>query len=100
MLTLTEHIDGDSRILRLSGDLSGAWVGSLKARLAAAVERPTQDVTADLSDVTRIDGSGIGALAFLHRRLAAAGRKFGVIGATGQPRDCLQDLGLARLLAA
>ena len=100
MLTLTEHTDGSTRILRLSGDLCGEGVAGLRTRLAAAVAQPTHDITADLSDVTRIDGSGIGALAFLHRRLAAAGRKLGVAGAIGQPRDCLQDLGLARLLAA
>ncbi|MCX7380202.1 MAG: STAS domain-containing protein [Alphaproteobacteria bacterium] len=100
MLTLTEHTDGSTRILRLSGDLCSAGVARLRARLTAAVAAPTHDITADLSNVNRIDGSGIGALAFLHRRLAAAGRKLSVAGACGQPRDCLQDLGLVRLLAA
>jgi anti-anti-sigma regulatory factor len=94
MLTLSEYTDGTTRILRLAGPLDGDGVAALRPRLVAAVANPTADVTADLSGVTRIDGSGIGALAFLHRRLAAAGRRLGLAGANGQPRACLQDLGL------
>lgn len=100
MLTLTEHTDGNTRILRLAGALDGEGVATLRPQLMAAVSGPASDVLADLSGVTIIDGSGIGALAFLHRRLTAAGRKLGVSGAQGQPRDCLQDLGLTRMLAA
>ena len=100
MLTLTEHTVGSTRVLRLAGLLNGEGVATLRPRLAAAVNRPASDMLADLSGVTLIDGAGIGALAFLHRRLAASGRKLGVCGAQGQPRDCLQDLGLTGMLAA
>ena len=100
MLTLTETTKGNTRVLHLHGMLDGDGVATLRPHLAAAVNRPTADVTADFSGVTHIDGAGIGALAFLYRRLAASGHKLGVSGAHGQPRDCLQDLGLARLLAA
>lgn len=100
MLTLTEHTDGNTRILRLAGALDGEGVANLRPQLMAVVSGPARDLLADLSGVTVIDGSGIGVLAFLHRRLTAAGRKLGVCGAQGQPRDCLQDLGLTRMLAA
>lgn len=100
MLTLTDTTDGNTRVLRLSGPLAGAEVAALRPRLAAAVAPANTNVLADFSGVTFIDGAGIGALAFLHRRLAATGRRLGVVGATGQPRDCLRDLGLGRLLAA
>jgi hypothetical protein len=39
-------------------------------------------------------------LAYLHRRLVAAGRRLDLAGAQGQPRACLRDLGLSRLMAA
>jgi anti-anti-sigma regulatory factor len=94
MTTMTEHTDGNTRILRLVGRLDGDGVTRLRAQLVAAVTDLSSDVTADLSSVTSIDGSGIGALAFLHRRLASAGRRLSLAGARGQPRVCLQDLGL------
>ncbi len=100
MLTLTEQTDGKTTILHLSGALTGEGVARLRDRLAAAVAHPTTNLTADISGVTQLDGAGVGAIAFLHRRLTAAGHKLGLRGAQGQPRDCLQDLGLSRLLAA
>ncbi len=100
MLTMTDSTNGNTRVLHLSGPLAGAEVAALRPRLAAVVAPANADVLADFSAVTLLDGAGIGALAFLHRRLAANGRRLGVVGATGQPRDCLRDLGLGRLLAA
>jgi anti-anti-sigma factor len=100
MLTLTEHHNGATRILRLTGRLDGPGVTPLRARLAEAVAHPDTDITADLSGVTHLDGAGIGALAYLHRRLVAAGRRLDLAGAQGQPRACLRDLGLSRLMAA
>ena len=100
MLTLTEHHNGATLVLRLIGTLDGAGVTPLRDRLAAIVSGRAVDVLADLSGVTHLDGAGIGALAFMHRRLVAAGHRLGLTGATGQPRDCLRDLGLTRLMAA
>jgi anti-anti-sigma factor len=100
MLTLVEFNEGNTHVLRLAGRLASDGVAALRPRLANAIRPDGGDVVADLTDVTFIDGAGIGALAFLYRRLAAGGRRLGVAGATGQPRDCLSDLGLARLLAA
>jgi stage II sporulation protein AA (anti-sigma F factor antagonist) len=55
-----------------------------------------QRVVLDLSLVEALDGSGIGAIAFLRKRLTAAGQKLEVTGAHGQPLSMLRQLGLAR----
>ncbi len=84
--------------LRLQGMLDGEAVTALRDELAAAVRGECASVTVDLSDVSFMDGAGIGALAFLFRRLTAAGRRLHVTGANGQPLALLRDLGLARTL--
>ena len=54
-----------------------------------------EDVTIDMSNVTFLDGSGVGAIAYVKRRLNANGRAVNVINAKGQPSDVLADLGLS-----
>lgn len=54
------------------------------------------NVNLDLSATTFIDPSGIGALAFLYKRLLARGLQLSLVGVHGQP---LQLLGKLRLLA-
>lgn len=88
----------ETSALRLQGMLDGDAVTALRDELAAVVREQSAAVTVDLSDVTFIDGAGVGALAFLFRRLTAAGRQLQVTGANGQPLALLRDLGLARAL--
>ncbi len=51
----------------------------------------------DLTDVSAIDGSGVGAISHLFKQATASGRQFTLRGATGQPLHMLTDLGLAGL---
>jgi anti-anti-sigma factor len=85
-------------VLNLQGTLDGDAVTALRDKLAAIVRGQSASVTVDLSDVSFIDGAGVGALAFLFRRLTACGRKLQVIGVSGQPLAFLRDLGLAKTL--
>lgn len=72
--------------------------GSLKLRpvLESLTETSAQRVVLDLSKVEALDGSGIGAIAFLRKRLTAAGHSLELAGAHGQPLALLRQLGLAR----
>ena len=75
--------------------------GSLKLRpvlesLAKSGAASARRVVLDLSQVDRMDGSGIGAIAFLRKRLSAAGQSLELSGAHGQPLALLRQLGLAR----
>lgn len=63
--------------------------------IAAAVRRGGC-VTLDLSAVMHLDGAGMGAIAYLYRRMRAGGRDVRLGGVRGQPLAYLTDLGLAR----
>jgi anti-anti-sigma factor len=75
--------------------------GSLKLRpvleaITAASLPGAQRVVLDLSQVETLDGSGVGAIAFLRKRLAAAGQSLELAGAHGQPLSLLCQLGLGK----
>lgn len=84
--------------LTLRGCLDGAAAPQLLDGMEAVVQLNKSDVVLDLTAVSMLDGSAIGAMAFLFRRLAAQGRKLAVTGASGQPLRMLRDLGIASIL--
>jgi len=83
----------------VDGDLDAAGV---KANLSVFSELALQkkDVTIDMSAVKSIDGSGIGALAFLYKRLRFAGHQVRLTKVRSQPLSVLEELGLAELFSA
>jgi len=93
-------------LARIAPDTLQLTPGTALDAEGAAALRPTLDslaragarrVVLDLSRVERMDGSGIGAIAFLRKRLLAAGQSMEVVGAHGQPLALLRSLGLADL---
>lgn len=82
-----------------TADLTAAGI---KANLQAFPELATQkrDVRIDLSAVDVIDGSGIGALAFLYKRLRSAGCRVVLINVRTQPLRMLNKLGIDKILVA
>ena len=59
-----------------------------------------EDVILDLSRVTFVDSTGIGALVALHKRLVARGHKLKVFGLRGQPLQLFMNLKLIPLFSA
>ena len=92
------HSGADQVRLHLRGSLDGDASSAMRDSLASLVEIDAREVVLDLSHVTFIDGSGIGAIAFLFKRLAARGRWLSLAGAAGQPLAMLRHLGLATTL--
>jgi anti-anti-sigma factor len=86
------------RTIRIEQDLDAAAMVSLRAQFEEFA-RGDDDIELDLSRVAFIDSSGVGGLVFLYKRLAAEGRRLTVIGLTGQPRQLLDHLSVARILA-
>lgn len=84
--------------LHLRGGLDGEQTEAMQASLHALALGEARDVIIDLSNVTFIDGSGVGAIAYLYKRLTARGCRLRVVGVFGQPLATLRHLGLARLL--
>ncbi len=56
-----------------------------------------EDVTLDLSSVTFIDSTGIGALVALHKKLTASGHRLKISGLRGQPLQLFINLKLIPL---
>lgn len=94
-----DRISTDAGRIRLH--LRGALDGEASLGVRQGLERVAAagqgDVVLDFADVTQIDGSGIGAVSFLFRRLAARGRRLTLEGVSGQPLAMLHELGLRAL---
>jgi|GEM_PF-947217 len=88
----------DRVCLHLRGGLDSEASRALRESLAALAVVEASEVVIDFSHVTFIDGSGIGALSFLFKRLAARGRRLVLTGVCGQPLEMLRHLGLAAAL--
>lgn len=84
--------------LHLRGGMDGEGSRAIRDGLDALAVAEAQEVVIDLSNVTYLDGSGVGAISFLFKRLAARGRRLTLAGAAGQPLAMLRHLGLARSL--
>jgi anti-anti-sigma regulatory factor len=66
--------------------------------LEQVVTGMTGDVVLDMAAVGFLDGCGVGAVAFLFKRLAAQGRTLKVVGATAQPLAIFRRLRLGHVL--
>ncbi|MDX2315883.1 MAG: STAS domain-containing protein [Gammaproteobacteria bacterium] len=82
----------DDVIVVLDEELDAQEVATLQPQLQSLVERPSGDIVVDMTAVTFIDSSGVGALVFLYKRLVAQGRDMILVGLQGQPRDMLRLL--------
>lgn len=83
----------DAVTLSLAGRLDGDAAESLRPEVERLVEDAPRSVVVDLAQVGFMDGAGLGAVAFLAKRL---GRRLEVTGANGQPLALLRHLGLDR----
>jgi anti-anti-sigma factor len=95
-----ERIQSEPGLVRLHlrGGLDSEASRDMRDSLTALAAVDAREVVIDLSHVTFIDGSGIGAISFLFKRLAARGRRLTLAGVSGQPLAMLRHLGLARPL--
>lgn len=95
-----ERIHSEEGLVRLHlrGGLDGDASRAMRDGLAALAAVEAREVVIDFSNVTFIDGSGLGAISILFKRLTARGRRLTVSGVSGQPLAMLRHLGLAGLL--
>ena len=85
-------------VISIAGQMDAEGVMDLRPLFEEVVVNSGRDVTLDISEVTYMDGSGVGAIAFAFKRMAARGLKLGIEGAQGQPLSLLRRLGLERTL--
>lgn len=92
------HTEAGQVRLHLCGGLDGEGAEQMREGIAVLAAAEAREIVIDLSNVTYIDGSGLGVLSYLFKRLTARGRRLSVVGVSGQPLAMLRHLGLAKLL--
>ena len=87
-MTMTNHIFHDSVVIRLHGDFdySGSEVLEKSIRLAHGL--PNRMVIFNCTDLTSIDGAGVGTLCFALHTLS----RLGIPGCLVNPPTALRDL--------
>jgi len=98
---LNVRLSAETGALRIAcrGALEAGTIDRFVATAVQALRRDEATVIADLSDLLHLDGSGVGALSHLYRRLAQGGRGLVVVGLRGQPPALLRATGLDTILA-
>lgn len=86
----------ETLVFPVKGDFDAAAVRDLRPKLDHVVDHEEGKVVLDLTDVSFIDSSGIGAVVFLYKRLVAKGREFAVRGLNGQPKELFAYLRIDR----
>lgn len=86
------HLMADIRIIAPRGEIDAGTVRDLGSALSEAAGDLSRTVMVDLSGVTFMDSSGLGALLRCHERLRRQGRPMVVIAPSGAPADQLFDV--------
>ena len=83
----------------VKGDLDAA---GMKARQSDwnSLAVANDNVRLDLSEVRKIDSTGLGAILFLFKRLKAARKRFEIINAKEQPAEFLARMNISAILSA
>lgn len=83
--------------IRLFGELDAIGAGSLREQLEKLAELD-RDLVLDLSGVSFLDSSGVGAIVFLFKRVLARGHRMSLAAARGQPLELLELLRMGQAI--
>lgn len=86
-------------VIAVEGRFAGLPAGAFRAAAEAALEDGAPVVRVEMAGVDALDGSGVGALVHLHRRLEAQGRRLELAGLRGEPARLARLIGLDRAIA-
>jgi len=91
-MNVTELKCNDYQLVELDGDFDAAAVSTHKAKFEHYTNCSEKGVVFDMSNVSFLDASGIGAMVFLFKRLRSDNRDLKLIGLSGQPKRLIQLL--------
>lgn len=80
------------RVLPITGQFDAMAVKKLRPSFSDIAEKEQRDVRLDLTNVSFIDSSGIGAIVFMYKRVAARDRTLTITGLHGQPLELIRFL--------
>jgi anti-sigma B factor antagonist len=90
-------ICGTTTIVEISGELDATTVAELRPQLIAIADEMPPRVEVNLSQLSLVDSSGVGAIIALFKRIRANGDVFAVTGVTGQPLSIFKVLRLDKV---
>lgn len=92
--------DRECLVVRVSGELDLKTAGELKSAVDPVLERAPEQPTVvlDLSGISFMDSSGMGAILGRYRTVSQMGGKLGVCGLTPQLRKLFELTGLMRII--
>ncbi|WP_022941045.1 STAS domain-containing protein [Psychromonas hadalis] len=76
-------------LIFLSGEMDANGCSKIRPALEAITKQHQSHIVLDLSGISFIDSSGIGAIVFLFKRLKEQQRSMGIIGVQGQPHELM-----------
>lgn len=82
----------------LTGALNAAAMDEIRDVFESMVRASSQEVIIDLSEVNKLDASGVGALVFLFKRLRNTDRHLTITGVHGQPEAIIRLLRLEKAI--
>ena len=85
-------------VVELHNDFDFNTVSGIKDCFERLIDDGSGDVLIDMSDVSDIDSSGIGALVFLYKRLRIDGRNLGLLGVHGKADELLTMLRISQAI--
>jgi anti-sigma B factor antagonist len=91
-MNMTELTCNEYQLVSLEGDFDAGAVILHKERFEQFIEYKSRGIVFDMSDVSFLDSSGIGAMVFLFKRLKSESRDLNIIGLNGQPERLIQLL--------
>jgi len=83
--------DGDL-VVKLCGEMDALGCTKIRPGLEQIAGTEHSNVALDLSQVSFLDSSGIGAIVFLYKRLKAQERTLVIVGVQGQPQELMKLL--------
>lgn len=94
-LTINRRTEGELTILQLDGELDIYTVGGFRQE-SDKLDPAEAQIVVDLTDVTLLDSSGLGALVSLLNRARAASSPLGIVCAQRHIRRVFEITGLRR----
>lgn len=91
--------DGSEVVIVLKGRFDEVAVAERRFWFDRIASEATKNICLDLSEVTVMDSSAVGTIAFMFKRLAARQNRLSLAGATGQPLELLKFLRIDRVIA-
>jgi len=85
-------------LVEMNGPLDAEAVEAMRDTFEALTSRVQKGVVLDMSSVTFLDSSGVGALVFMFKRLAAEQRTLHLVGLNNQPLRLIKLLRINRTI--